>query len=81
VGIGEYGAQRAVLCVEREPQQPISDANLIAELKTIASAHPHTQQIDTFLMHPGFPVDIRHNAKIGREQLARWAALQLGKPA
>jgi olefin beta-lactone synthetase len=81
VGIGEYGAQRAVLCVEREPQQPISDANLIAELKTIAGAHPHTQQIDTFLMHPGFPVDIRHNAKIGREQLARWAALQLEKPA
>lgn len=79
VGIGEYGAQRAVLCVEREPQQPISDTDLIAELKTIAGAHPHTQVIDTFLMHPGFPVDIRHNAKIGREQLARWAALQLEK--
>jgi olefin beta-lactone synthetase len=81
VGLGEYGAQRAVLCVEREPQQPISDANLIAELKAIASAHTHTQQIGIFLMHPGFPVDIRHNAKIGREQLARWAALQLEKQA
>jgi hypothetical protein len=27
--------------------------------------------------HPAFPVDIRHNAKIGREQLARWVATQL----
>ena len=29
--------------------------------------------ITTFLEHPGFPVDIRHNAKIGRPQLAAWA--------
>ena len=26
--------------------------------------------------HPKFPVDIRHNAKIGREKLAVWAARQ-----
>jgi len=32
--------------------------------------------IDRFLRHPGFPVDIRHNAKIGRETLAAWAARQ-----
>jgi hypothetical protein len=25
------------------------------------------------LFHPGFPVDIRHNAKIGRRALAEWA--------
>ena len=30
--------------------------------------------IRTILFHPGFPVDIRHNAKIFREQLAVWAA-------
>ncbi len=29
--------------------------------------------IKDFLLHPGFPVDIRHNAKINREQLAQWA--------
>ena len=33
----------------------------------------HTARIAHFLRHPRFPVDIRHNAKIGREQLARWA--------
>jgi olefin beta-lactone synthetase len=39
----------------------------------------HTAKVETFLFHPGFPVDIRHNAKIGREQLALWAARQLRK--
>jgi hypothetical protein len=29
------------------------------------------------LFHPGFPVDIRHNSKIGREELAEWAAKQM----
>jgi hypothetical protein len=39
--------------------------------------HPRTAGITYFLPHPGFPVDIRHNAKIGREKLAVWAATQL----
>ena len=30
--------------------------------------------IARFLRHREFPVDIRHNAKIGREALARWVA-------
>ena len=29
------------------------------------------------LFHPGFPVDIRHNSKIGREELAEWAEKQM----
>ena len=33
--------------------------------------------IRTVLFHPRFPVDIRHNAKIGREALAVWASRQL----
>jgi len=37
----------------------------------------HTARIRHFLVHDGFPVDIRHNAKIGREQLAVWAAKEL----
>jgi len=31
------------------------------------------------LFHPGFPVDIRHNAKITRERLAVWAEEALKK--
>jgi hypothetical protein len=29
------------------------------------------------LIHPRFPVDVRHNAKIFREKLAVWAAEQV----
>jgi olefin beta-lactone synthetase len=47
-----------------------------AELLNLAQRHAHTRAIDTVLFHPAFPVDIRHNAKIGREALARWAARQ-----
>jgi hypothetical protein len=54
---------------------------LCSELLTIASQHRHTRQIQIVLFHPGFPVDIRHNAKIGREQLTLWAAKRLAKRA
>jgi hypothetical protein len=39
----------------------------------------HTAKVQAFLFHPRFPVDIRHNAKIGREKLAVWATRQLRK--
>ncbi|MEE7566865.1 hypothetical protein HH297_10730, partial [Xanthomonas sp. Kuri4-3] len=51
------------------------------ELRAIAAAHAHTAGITQFLAHPGFPVDIRHNAKIGREKLALWAATRLERHA
>ncbi|HLT34984.1 MAG TPA: hypothetical protein VK034_01830, partial [Enhygromyxa sp.] len=50
-------------------------AEVADELRHIAQGYVHTAKIDGFLHHPDpFPVDIRHNAKIGREKLAAWAA-------
>jgi acyl-CoA synthetase (AMP-forming)/AMP-acid ligase II len=82
VGIGPRGAQRPVVCIElhRRPggrrgqalQRSVRDA-----LQSVARSHPGTAGIDAFLFHPGFPVDIRHNAKIAREQLAKWAESRL----
>jgi len=78
VGVGPPGAQRPVICVELEPAQRRVDWHrLCGELRAMARAHAHTRQIDTFLRHRGFPVDVRHNAKIFREKLALWAARQL----
>ncbi|MBD8525857.1 olefin beta-lactone synthetase [Pseudomarimonas arenosa] len=75
VGIGPRGQQRAVLCVELEPTAGKPDLKaLTRELRALGERHAHTRRIDGFLVHPGFPVDIRHNAKIGREALAVWAA-------
>ena len=74
VGVGEPGQQLPVLCVELEKGVRANHEALSAELREIAGAHLHTATIDTFLFHPEFPVDIRHNAKIFREKLAVWAA-------
>ena len=74
VGVGAPGAQRAVLCVElREGVDRAAGERVLAELAHQALGLVHTARIAHFLRHPRFPVDIRHNAKIGREQLSRWA--------
>ncbi len=76
VGLGPAGSQEPVLIVEL--QTTVADTDrLFAELRELALANPLTEKIDRFLVHPGFPVDIRHNAKIFREKLALWAAKQL----
>ncbi|WP_157556619.1 AMP-binding protein [Nocardia acidivorans] len=77
VGVGARGSQRPVLCVEAEPGT--DTVLLAAELRSRAVEFEVTSTVSTFLFHPRFPVDIRHNAKIGREQLAVWAAQRLGE--
>jgi hypothetical protein len=51
---------------------------LLGEIRKFGASSPLTERISNFLLHPGFPVDIRHNAKIFREKLAVWAAKELG---
>jgi len=77
VGIGIPGEQLPVLCVELERGRWINREKVRGELLDIGRAHIHTHGITTILYHPRFPVDIRHNAKIFREELARWAAGRL----
>lgn len=76
VGIGPPGTQRPVLVVEtRQPAR--LDPPLRAELLARAAADPRTRTIRTLLEHPRLPVDPRHNSKIDREALGRWAAREL----
>lgn len=78
VGMGPRGAQSPVLCVELAAGAGPRDWPRIEdELRALGGAHEHTAAVGTFLRHPGFPVDIRHNAKINRESLARWATRML----
>jgi acyl-CoA synthetase (AMP-forming)/AMP-acid ligase II len=79
VGIGAPGSQRAVLCLELEPQARDAAERIEAEARNLAARFAHTRLIEHFLFHPKFPVDIRHNAKIGREKLALWAARQIAR--
>lgn len=77
VGVGRPGEQVPVLCVEPDPEYRHADPQiLIRELVALARQHEHTRAIRDFRVHPGFPVDVRHNAKINREQLAQWASEQ-----
>jgi len=78
VGVGEKGKQQPVIIVE-PVKKSVHNKHLLEELAQIAKNHDLTQNITTFLMHPSFPVDIRHNAKIFREQLANWAEIQLNR--
>ena len=78
VGIGEFGEQLPVLCVELlEGVDAMDWERIELKLRHMGEGFVHTAPVQTFLLYPKpFPVDIRHNAKIGREKLAVWAAKQ-----
>lgn len=78
VGLGERPAQTPAIIIElHEPKLPQSElARIRQELLALGGASELTRAIRTVFFHPSFPVDIRHNAKINREELARWAADQ-----
>ena len=75
VGIGPKGAQRPVLLVELADGVDRREwPRIEGELRHIADGLVHTAKVEAFKHYPQpFPVDIRHNAKIGREKLAAWA--------
>jgi acyl-CoA synthetase (AMP-forming)/AMP-acid ligase II/pimeloyl-ACP methyl ester carboxylesterase len=78
VGVVRDGATQPVLCVERDRETaPRTEEDLRRDLLALGAKYQYTQGITTILFHPGFPVDIRHNAKIFREKLAEWAAGRL----
>ena len=75
VGLGPPGHQEPVLVVQLVPGKISNREERIAgELRSLARQHEHTRMIRRFFFHPRFPVDVRHNAKIHRLELARWAA-------
>ncbi len=78
VGIGARGAQIPVLCIEVKGKlSPVDSERVHFDLLQLAQAFTLTRSIHTVLFHPGFPVDIRHNSKINREELAKWAAIKM----
>ena len=78
VGVGARGAQIPVLCIEVKGKlAPVDTERVHFDLLQLAQAFALTRSIHTVLFHPGFPVDIRHNSKINREELAQWAATKM----
>jgi acyl-CoA synthetase (AMP-forming)/AMP-acid ligase II len=79
VGVGARGSQRPWLCVElRRGVDAKQWPRIVDELRHRADGFVHSAKVEGFLRYPKpFPVDIRHNAKIGREKLAAWAAKRI----
>jgi acyl-CoA synthetase (AMP-forming)/AMP-acid ligase II len=78
VGVGTKGRQTPVLCIEVKGKlSPVDTERVHFDLLQLGQAHSITRSIRTVLFHPGFPVDIRHNSKIGREELAEWAVKKM----
>jgi olefin beta-lactone synthetase len=75
VGVGPRCRQVPVLVVEAHARNR-TDA-LAHEITNFANSHGATRSIERILFYPNLPVDVRHNAKINREWLAKWAAKQL----
>jgi len=81
--VAPVAGQRPLLCVELERSVEAKEWPRIAgELRHLADGLVHTAKVEGFLHYPKpFPVDIRHNAKIGREKLAAWAAKNIPSPS
>lgn len=78
IAIGAEGRTRPALVVEATVSDSAESRRFARELSALALQHPHTEMIRVFYFHPRFPVDVRHNAKIHRLTLARWAATAKG---
>ena len=78
VGVKRGGETIPVICIEPIRRLARSERDRVCgELLERAAAFAQTRRIRTILFHRAFPVDIRHNSKIFREQLAAWAARRL----
>uniref|UniRef100_E6XS19 Polyolefin biosynthetic pathway AMP transfer protein, OleC n=1 Tax=Shewanella putrefaciens (strain 200) TaxID=399804 RepID=E6XS19_SHEP2 len=77
VGVKVANEITPLICIELDTSLVCNKSQLLyQELTTLAEQFHQTQGIKRFLIHPDFPVDVRHNAKIFREKLAVWAQSQ-----
>lgn len=77
VGVGTGAVREPVIVVELADRAAFTD-DLRTALRAHAASDARTRSITTVLPHPRLPVDPRHNSKIDREALGRWATTQVG---
>ena len=73
IGLGVRGQKQPALVIESTGPQRKDLAEFARELRVLAKGSPVTGAITRFYFHRKLPVDVRHNAKIHRLTLARWA--------
>lgn len=77
VGVGPSGTQQVVVVVQDRaaPQRGTLATTATQDAVRAVAGHP----VAAVLLTPRLPVDIRHNSKIDRVAVARWAARVLGE--
>ncbi len=81
IGVGAGELRQPALVAETKVKDAADATRLARELRTLALTRSHTAGIKMFYFRPQLPVDVRHNAKIHRLALARWAATAQGYDA
>jgi acyl-CoA synthetase (AMP-forming)/AMP-acid ligase II len=71
LALGERGQQEAALALQLQPGQPW--VGVADEVRAMLAERAFAAPIRRVLFHTGFPVDVRHNAKIDNESLSAWA--------
>ena len=79
IGLGEAPSQAPALVVEPRagafPTDAAARERFIAELREVAKTCPLAARVKHIVFQRALPVDVRHNAKIHRLQLAKeWSA-------
>jgi acyl-coenzyme A synthetase/AMP-(fatty) acid ligase len=85
VGVGARGHQEPVVVIELSEHQTgarrdaliASWYDLEPRLEKLWYARDGYVPLKAILFHDSLPVDVRHNAKINREGLAKWAETRL----
>lgn len=76
VGVGPRGTQQLVVIVETSPaarRVSLAEADLAAAVRAAVADGAPGRRVAAVLVVPRLPTDVRHNSKIDRARLSRWA--------
>ena len=79
VGVGALGEKKLAVIIERKDQGLAMSKTFLEELQQLCLKTASSQKVVGVYLHPGFPVDVRHNIKIDRIKLTEWAKLNQKK--
>lgn len=78
VGVPQHASEIPVICVQLKADNKDSQKEIRKSLLELAAKHRATQIIRHVLFIDKLPVDPRHNSKIERPALAKWAIQKFG---
>jgi acyl-CoA synthetase (AMP-forming)/AMP-acid ligase II len=73
IEISKNNSVTPALAIERIDGDTQMNPAFKLELEALAQSSFYTRMITDFFLHPSFPVDVRHNIKIDRTKLSKWA--------